>query len=151
MSVRRTTVFLITYIMSLGLFCFAGYYFYADYTLQMEVQKQHAAQNDRFQTDLAYVDLPRISVTLSSVGNDHSGNIRMDITLEVESKYAARIEGYRSRIADRLVRYAQTLDYEDITRPKATLWLKPEIIHEVNSVSAPAKVKDIIFRQFLVL
>jgi flagellar FliL protein len=75
----------------------------------------------------------------------------MDITLEVEDQYAERIEGYRSRIADRLVQYAQTLDYDDLTRPKATVRLKPDLLSEINSASAPVKVKDLIFREFLLL
>lgn len=150
MKINKTTSFLIAYFAFLGAFSFAGYYLYADYS--MRVTRQHSAKTTESQaSDLTYIDLPRISITLASIRTDHSGNVRMDITLEVEARYAAHIEGERPRITDRLVSYTQTLDYDELSRPKATLWLRPDLLKEVNTASAPYPIKDIIFRQFVVL
>ncbi len=149
MKVNKNIVFLIAYVLALCTMAWAGYYYYADY--KMQLSEKQPSKSDRFQTDLSYVDLPRISVTLTSDSTNRRGTVRMDITLEVENKYAARVEGYKPRIADRLVHYTQTLDYDDLSRPRSTIWLKPDLLKEINIASAPAPVRDIIFREFLVL
>jgi flagellar basal body-associated protein FliL len=146
---NKIAIFLIAYVVFLGALAFAGYYFYADY--KMQTTKRQVLQNDQFQTDMTYIDLPRISVTLSSDRADRSGFVRMDITLEVENKYATKVEGLRARITDSLINYTQTLNYDDLTGPRATSWLKPDLLKEINTRSSPAPIKDIIFRQFVVL
>ena len=144
---QQVAIFLIAYFSAVGIIAWAGYYFYADYTLHAEHVR--LKQNERHQSDLTYVDLPRISVSLSSEGG--SGTVRMDITLEVEGKYATQVEGFRPRIMDRLIHYTKTLSYDDLARPKSIIWLKPDMLQEVRSASSPAPVKDIIFREFIVL
>ena len=142
------TIFLTAYIVAFVVSGWAGYYFYSDYTLRATHQKVQQAQ--RFQTDLAYVDLPRISILRPS-SNSHTGTVRMDITLEVDNRYAAELEGFRPRIADELTRYAQTLNYDDLADAKSTTWLKPDLLQEIKKAGSPAPIRDIIFRQFLVL
>ena len=149
---RSNLLFLVTYIITLSIFVFGGYYFYADYTLNTQMQKSKLQQNGRFQSDLSYVDLPRISLTLTSNldHHAHSGNIRMDITLEVENKYAARVAGNKSRITDRIIHYTQTLDYNELARPRSTVWLRPDLLQVVNGATDPTPVKDLIFREMVV-
>lgn len=144
----QIAMFFTIYILAVAASAFAGYYYYADYTLQ-KVQK-HTRESGHFQTELSYVDLPRISVTLST-DNGQSGIVRMDITLEVENKYVSEVEGFKPRITDRLIHYTQSLSYDDLSRPHSTVWLKPDMLQEVRQASEPAIVKDLIFREFLVL
>jgi hypothetical protein len=148
MKLHKITLFLSAYILALGIFAWTGYYFYADYTMHSRLQ--NPTMSNHFQTDIAYVDLPRITLTLpaSAMGE---GNIRMDITLEVENKYAAQVEGFRPRIADKLIHYTRSLNYKDLARPNSTLWLKPDMLSIVNNVSDSVPIRNIIFRQFLVL
>lgn len=143
-------LFLLCYIGAFAVSAWAGYYFYADYTMRTTHKHQAAADEaQRFQSDIVYVDLPRIAVQLPS--GTHTGNIRMEITLEVDDKYAAKIQGDRPRIADQLVNYAQTLNYDDLTRPKSTLWLKPDLLQEIKKVTAPTPIHDIMLRQLIIL
>lgn len=141
-------LFLLAYVSAFAISAWAGYYFYADYALHKVHHKE--AETQRFQSDMAYVDLPRISVTLSSA-NGHAGTVRMDVTLEVENKYVAQVQGFRPRIADRLIRYAQTLNYDDLAAAKSIVWLKPDMLQEIQDSGTPAPIRDIIFREFIVL
>lgn len=144
----QVAAFLFFYFAAVGISAWAGYYFYGDYALQ-KAHKQ-MKESGRYQSDLSYVDLPRISVTLSSDGQQ-SGTVRMDITLEVENKYAQQVEGLRPRITDRLIHYSKTLSYDELSQPNSIIWLKPDMLQEVRQATSPATVKDIIFREFIVL
>lgn len=137
------------YVVALATLGWAGYYFYADYKLQTTMMVA-LPKTGRFQTDLSYIDLPRISISLTGFGG-HRGNVQMDITLEVENKYAPRVEGYRSRITDRLIHYTETLDYDDLMHPSSTKLLRPDMLVVINKAADPFPVRDVIFRRFLVL
>jgi flagellar basal body-associated protein FliL len=149
MKAKKNILFFAAYFVALTAFVWAGYFFYADYTLRSKAQTKPLLPG-QFQTDITYIDLPRITVALSS-NSGHGNNIHMDISLEVETKYATNIEGYRSRIKDRLIDYMRSLNYDDLIRPKSTLWLKPELLNIVNTASDPLPIKDVIFREFIVL
>ena len=149
MKINKTVLFLTAYVAVIIVFTFAGYYFYADY--EMSIRKHQSVQiKPPPNVDIVYIDLPRISVTLSSSGANLSGSVRMDLMLEVDGQYASKIQGYRARITDGLIRYTQTLDYAELARPKATARLKPDLLREVNEVSAPVPIRDLVFREFVV-
>jgi flagellar basal body-associated protein FliL len=150
MKINRTIVFLMTYFVTLGVFVWVGYYSFADYVMHAQ-QHQHMAIS-QFETDLAYVDLPHISVTLTPMDqNSRSGIVRMDITLEVENQFKARIVNEQPRITDRLVHYTENLSYDDIARPRSTVWLKPDMLVEINKITAPVPVRGLIFKEFVAM
>ncbi len=145
---NRFNFFVGAYALSLLILAVVGYYIYADHA-QKNINT--LGETGIFQTDIVYVDLPRVSVTLSSAQNGHDGSLRMDISLEIERKYAPFLEGRKPHISERLVTYGNRLDYDDLRRANATQHMREDILNEVNLASAPVPVKDIIFRQFLLL
>lgn len=148
MRINRNFAFVATYGIALCIFMWVGYYSYADYTLRARYHEQSTAQ--QFQTDLAYIDLPNISVTLPSSKPD-GVKLRMDITLAVEDQFAAQLVGYQPRITDRLIHYMEKMDYDDVVRPHSSVWLKPDMLAEINKASAPVPVRDLVFKEFIVL
>jgi flagellar basal body-associated protein FliL len=150
MRINKNIAYLATYGIALGLFIWVGYYSYADYTLRARYHEQSNTQT--FQTDMAYIDLPHIAVTLSSINaTGRPNSLRMEITLEVEDQFAAQLVGYQPRITDRLIHYMEKMDYDDIVRPHSSVWLKPDMLAEVNKASAPVPVHDLVFKEFIVL
>jgi flagellar basal body-associated protein FliL len=146
----KASILLIAYVLTLGIMAFAGYYFYGDY--EVNARKRFVeASGAKTEGDYIYIDLPRIALTLNSSVIDKPCNVRMDITLEVEKQYVAHVHDATPRITDRLINHVQRLDTEELRRPKVMAWLKPDLLREVNSVSSPSLVKDIIFRQFIIL
>ncbi|MBV8059984.1 MAG: flagellar basal body-associated FliL family protein [Alphaproteobacteria bacterium] len=145
----KTKHFVIAYLVGLFGLAVLGYYF-ADYALE-KVQAKKTVINDKFQTDLSYVELPRMNVTLTSAHADFSGRVRMDISLVVEKKYADRLEGFKPRINDRLMSFASHMDLDTISRPQASALLRHYILKEVNAASFPVPVIDVVFRQFAVM
>lgn len=145
----KTHHYVVAYLIALITLAFVGYYF-AGYELD-KVQIQKSIKNDKFQTDLSYVELPRMNVTLSSSRSDFSGRVRMDISLVVEKQYADRLEGFKSRINDRLLSYTSRLDLDMVSKPQSAVWLRRNLLKEVNAASFPVPVIDIVFRQFAVI
>ena len=148
----KIVIFVVAYLAAFAISAWAGYYFYVDYAVEAGHKKAAAADADiaHFQTDMAYVDLPRINLTLPS-GGSATGNVRMEISLEVDNKYAPVVQGYRPRITDQLLHYAQNLKYDDLAAAKSTVWLKRDLLAEVKKVSGSPPIRDIVFRQLIVL
>ncbi len=77
--------------------------------------------------------------------------MRIDISLAVEKKYAGRMEDIEPRIAERLGNYVRNLDFDDLSQPKATIWLHQELLEEASSASDPLPIVDVVFDKFIIL
>jgi flagellar basal body-associated protein FliL len=146
---KRIQFFIAAYVAALVVLASVGY-FYADYTIKAD--RQEKVLNQRFRSDVAYVNLPRMNLTLPAVDDSHqSGRVRLEISLAVEKKYAGRIEDLQPRITDRLVTYIRTLNFDSLSEPKATLWLHQRLLEEATSASTPLPIVDVIFEKFVIL
>jgi flagellar basal body-associated protein FliL len=144
----RTGLLIGGYVFALSALAFFGYYV-EDYSLRADHHK--IEQLPLFSSDLTYFDLPRMSLTLTSSSKNGPTRVRCDISLEVAEKDRQRLLDYQPRISDRLVDYMRRLDGEEILRPNVTGWLRRDLLDQVNTVSDPIAVRDIIFRQFVIL
>lgn len=149
MKTRKINPFLISYILGLAVLACLGYTV-GDFTAQMQKKNKIVATNPHFATDVGFIDLPRMNLTLPSAAGK-TGRVRLDMTLEVDKQNMSRFEDYQPIITDRLVKYVRQLDAEDLHRPNAAPVLRKELLQEVNSISAPMPVIDIVFRQFLIM
>lgn len=144
----KTTLFVMAYVVALASLGTVGY-IYADYKIKTD--KHQTELNEKFHTDVTYVDLPPMNLTFSSSSAHTAGRVRINISLEVDKKYASKVEGYAPRITDRIVSYTQQLDFDEINRPSATKWLREHFLQIANTVSSSAPVIDVVFRQFLIM
>jgi flagellar basal body-associated protein FliL len=145
---KKATFFVAAYITGLLVLACVGY-FYADY--QIQIDHRHKAEEQRFRSDVAYVSLPRMNLTLGSSDGHKIGRVRLDVSLAVEKKYLEKIQGAEPRIADRLVGYLQNVDFDELSQPKSTIWLHRRLLQEAAAASAPLPIMDIIFQQFVIL
>jgi flagellar basal body-associated protein FliL len=150
MKARKINPFVVGYILGLGFLAFLGYAV-GDFTAEMQQAKHQALiTNPNFATDVSFVDLPRMNLTIASAAGS-SGRIRIDMTLEVEKKNLARFEDYQPIITDHLISFVRQMDAEDMHKPNAAPTLRKELLKEVNRVAFPVPVLDVVFRQFLVM
>ncbi len=148
MTIRKINPFLVAYVMALIVLAGLGYML-SDYTIRS--QEQHAAlANKKFVTDVGFVALPQMDMSMAST-NGQRGQLRMNISLEIEQKNMARMEDFQSRVTDRLVSYVRKMDIDAIRKPNALPMLRKELLKEVNSSSYPVPVLDIVFRQFIIM
>jgi flagellar basal body-associated protein FliL len=147
-SGKKMTLFITAYITGLVLLAGVGYYF-AGFTIQDEHHKMVAEQ--RFRSDVSYVDLPRMNLTLSSLGGHQMGRVRIDISLAVEKKFIGRVVDVEPRISDRIVTYIRKLDFDDLSQPKATVWLRQRLLEEATAASSPLPIVDVVFQQFVIM
>ena len=143
---RKLSLFIAGYTFGLTMLACIGY-LCADFTVKQ--QRMHRTEEQRFRTDLAYVNLPRLNLTLPATSGQ-SGRVRIDLSLAVEKQYAGRVEDIEPRIAERIGDYVSKLDFDDLSQPKATLWLRKKLLEEAASTT-PLPIIDVIFDQFVIL
>jgi len=96
---------------------------------------------------LAYYDLPRMTIAMGGNGR----YVRLDITLEVAKEDIYAIDGMRPRILDRLNVFFGALKSDQIESASAPSWLRNETLGEVKKAVAPVQVRDVMFRQFMII
>lgn len=148
MTPRKINLFLTAYVAALVLLAVVGY-LAGDYTARLDAERKAELASQHFASDVSYVDLPRVSMSLSSADGSN-GRIRIDMSIEVEKRNMGRIQDYQPVISERLVKYIRNLQVDDVRKPNAVPQLRKNLLKEVNSVSR-MPVMDIIFRQFVIM
>lgn len=148
MKAKRINPFLVAYVVCLMGLAVAGY-MVGDYTIRAELHK--TLRQEYFTTDLALYDLPRININMTSNSKTNSNRLRVDVSLEVAKQDLAKLSRVQPRITDRLVTFMRKQDIEEVRPPTAMVWLHRVLLEEVNDASRPVPIRDIVFRQFIVL
>lgn len=148
MKNTKTALFILCYTLGLALLAAIGY-FSADYRLKADTHRFEVS--DHFRSDVAYVDLPAMNLTMYTSSPNAAGRVRINLSLEVDKKYASKLEDYAPRITDRLIDYTRQLDFDEIKRPSATSWLRQRYLEISNDASTPVPIIDIIFKKFIVI
>ena len=149
MKTRKINPFLAAYVVGLGCLAVIGYSC-ADFTMHIDHPAKTVAEQTQTHTDVTFVDLPRLNLVVPSAHGSR-GRLRMDITLEIDKKYALMLQGYTPRISERIESYAQAINIEDVTPPKATQQLRQDLLQEAATGGFPVPIIDVIFRQFVML
>jgi flagellar basal body-associated protein FliL len=148
MITKKFSLFVAGYVLGLTALACVGY-LYADFSIKAE--RSQRVEEQRFRSDLAYVNLPRMNLTLSSSAGHQTGRVRIDLSLAVEKQYVGRMEDVEPRIAERIVGYIRQVDFDDISQPTATKWLRKRVLEEATNASSPLPIVDVVFNQLVIM
>lgn len=104
-----------------------------------------------FITDVSYLDLPRMSLTLGSTETGKSGRVTLDLSLEVDKKNAGRLANYQPLINDRLVSYTRAQDVEALRDPINQRMFRVGLLEETKHIPLPVPVMGIVIRRMTIL
>ncbi len=135
------------YITVVAMFLTLAYFGY-HYSNNMKL-KRAQIETTGFSTDMAYFDLPRISLNLG--GGMASTQMRIDLSLEVAKRDLPMLEGYQPKITDRLNRFLTGIDPADTRRVSAVTALRHDMLEQVNRVGMPVPVHDVLLRQLVIM
>jgi hypothetical protein len=147
MSRPRLYSFVAAYIGVLSALAIIGYYL-AD---EVGLVHHRAPLTQKFATDLAYYDLPRMMIGLNGNGEHGATHVRIDLSLEIAKKDVPILEGYQPRITDKVSDFLATISPDRMQEMQYMPWLHKEILKQVNASGSPAPVHDVILRQMLIM
>lgn len=97
-----------------------------------------------------FYDLEEILVNLNTGGRKSSFlKIRVSLELEKETDVPV-IESVMPRIVDNFQVYLRELRIDDLKGSAGMYRLREELLRRVSAASAPAKIKDVLFKEMLV-
>ncbi len=101
-------------------------------------------------TQAIFYELPEMLVNLNSKGRKAS-YLKISVNLELEDPGdIPRIEAVMPRIVDKFQVYLRELRIEDLSGSAGVYRLREELLRRVTAAAAPAKVKDILFKEMLI-
>jgi len=148
MKIRTVNRFLVAYVLALVGLAALGYLL-SDYALHYQSAAQQTLDKKNFVSDVSYVALPTMNMTVGAHGA--SGQVRMDIGLEVKRQNAPYVEGFGPAINERIATYMQKLKKDDIKQLDTSPWLRKELLGEVNAAAFPYPVLDVVFRRLVIM
>lgn len=99
----------------------------------------------------SFVDLPEMTVNLSTPDSQKPRYVKLNVSLEVEKpEMAAAIKPMMPRVLDSFQTHLRELRPEDIKGSSGAYRLKEELLRRVNTAVAPAKVDAVLFREIVV-
>jgi flagellar basal body-associated protein FliL len=106
-----------------------------------------SSQATGFVTDWAYVDLPRMTVSL---GNSAATHMQVDISLEVAPKDVMVLEGYLPQIMDRFNLFLPHVKVDELSRPIGMYSLHKNMLRQVNNMGMPVSVHDLMLQNVVI-
>lgn len=95
-------------------------------------------------------DLPEVLVNLNTKGRK-SQFLKMKVSIEVASEQDKLvIDGVKDRVLDNFQVYLRELRIEDLQGSAGMYRLREELLRRVRAATAPAQVKDVLFKEMLV-
>lgn len=121
-------------------------------TRASQTPEGHAAATGNTSTlesvsDIEYVDLSPIMVTLTNGEADHQ--LRFHAQLEVPSKYFSDVEKIRPRILDVLNGYLRALEISDLKDSLALTRLRGQMLRRIGIVAGKGRVRDLLVIEFV--
>lgn len=97
-----------------------------------------------------FYDLQEMLVNLNT-GGRKSSFLKIRVSLELESQAdIPRIESVMPRIVDNFQTYLRELRIDDLKGSAGMYRLREELLVRVSAAAAPAKIKDVLFKEMLV-
>jgi flagellar FliL protein len=113
-----------------------------------EHQEEAAAPGER--KGSVFHDLPEMLVNLNTAGR-RTTFLKITVSLELEKpEDVARIREVMPRILDNFQVYLRELRLDDLRGSAGMYRLREELLARVNAAAAPAKVRDVLFKEMLV-
>ena len=95
-------------------------------------------------------DLPEVLVNLNTKGRK-SQFLKIKVSLEVTTEQDKLvIDGVKDRVLDNFQVYLRELRIEDLQGSAGMYRLREELLRRVRAATAPAEVKDVLFKEMLV-
>ncbi len=148
-DVNGTSFSLLLYVVCLIGLAFLGAYVSDTYMQTNFLTKTlWASGGHRFETDMAYVDLPRVMVNVNSESD--SMQVQLDVALEVEKKDAVIVEGYKPKLSENMYDFMSHLRATQVRSDRFTSWLRAELLDRMNHVGLPVPVHSVVLQRLLV-
>jgi len=97
-----------------------------------------------------FYDLEEILVNLNT-GGRKSSFLKIRVSLELQkAEDIPRIESVMPRIVDNFQVYLRELRIDDLKGSAGMYRLREELMRRVSAATAPAKIKDVLFKEMLV-
>ncbi len=148
LRINRLRLFIIAYVAVFMVLAGCGY-LVLDH--KRTVQQTESLAGRKVMTDLAYYDLPRITVSVNSASSHLPPRLRADISLEVARKDVHSFAAIEPRITERLSVLLSTMRPEELESRNSVPELRAEMLRVINSAGAPAPVHDLLFRELVVM
>lgn len=146
---KKLVIILVVGLLIVCIAAAAGFYF-------LKGGEEHAAEEAHVAEDVApmpteshYFELPDLTVNLASAGGNRF--LRLKVVLEVGSaEDLARLEQVRPRIVDDFQVYLRELRPEDLRGSAGSYRLRHDLLLRANQAAQPARVVNVLFKEFLV-
>ncbi len=101
--------------------------------------------------DVFSYNLPSMLINLRTTGR-RTSFLKVTISLEVKGNEEVKkeMEQLKPRIIDQFQTYLRELEVDDLQGSAGLQRLKEELLDRVNAVTAPIKVQNVLFSEFLV-
>jgi len=111
---------------------------------------EHGQAADQTEGVGIFYDLEEMLVNLNT-GGRKSSFLKIRVSLELaKAEDIPRIESVMPRIVDNFQTYLRELRIDDLKGSAGMYRLREELLRRVNAASAPAKIKDVLFKEMLV-
>lgn len=101
--------------------------------------------------DLAYYNVPDLLINLKASQPGRGSFLKLSVILEVEGQSnIATLNTLKPRIVDQFQVYLRELRVEDLQGSAGIHRLREELLSRVNQITAPLKVRDVLFKDVLV-
>lgn len=98
----------------------------------------------------AFFDLPEMLVNITASGR-RPGFMKLSISFELEDATdIPRLQAVLPRIIDNIQVYLRELRVEDLKGSAGLYRLREELLIRVNGAAAPARIRDVLFKEMLV-
>lgn len=146
---KKLVIILVVGLLVVCIAAAAGFYF-------LKGGDDHATEEAHVAEDVApmpteshYFELPDLTVNLASAGGNRF--LRLKVVLEVGSaEDLARLEQVRPRIVDDFQVYLRELRPEDLRGSAGSYRLRHDLLLRANQAAQPARVVNVLFKEFLV-
>ncbi len=150
-SKKKTIIIIIIALLFIGAAGGAGFYFLSKSPdVSEEFVDEHVAEESApVPSESHYFELPDMTVNLSS--SSGSRFLRLKVVLEVGSaEDLAKLEKVRPRIIDDFQVYLRELRPEDLRGSAGSYRLRHDLLLRANQAAQPARVLNVLFKEFLV-
>ena len=97
--------------------------------------------------DFVYVPIDPLVISLRKPAQ--SKHLRFRAQMEVPSKYVADVEKLLPRVTDVLNGYLRAVKVEDLESPAILVRLRSQMLHRIEVVVGPDRVKDLLIMEFV--